>query len=199
MLQFCQACGAECSPTYRFCPRCGGASFSNTPSAPGSTNTSTPASGGQSALSSSPSPSSMRYAGFWRRFAAYLIDYVLLVIAAVVLVFALSVSGAIGNSDISANSAEVLINVFAFFAAWIYFALQESGGFQGTIGKRALGLKVFDLQGRRISFGRATGRYFGKILSSIILGIGWLMVVFTQRKQALHDKVAGTVVLYRGE
>jgi uncharacterized RDD family membrane protein YckC len=59
----------------------------------------------------------------------------------------------------------------------------------------ALGIRVTDLDGGRISFGRATGRYFGKILSGLILGIGFLMAAFTERKQALHDLLAGTLVV----
>jgi uncharacterized RDD family membrane protein YckC len=59
----------------------------------------------------------------------------------------------------------------------------------------ALGIIVTDLEGRRIGFGRATGRYFAKILSALILGIGFLMVAFTQRKQGLHDMIAGTLVV----
>ena len=64
-----------------------------------------------------------------------------------------------------------------------------------TPGKMACGIKVTDLDGRRISFGRATGRFFGKILSTLILLIGFLMQPFTARKQALHDILAGTLVV----
>jgi uncharacterized RDD family membrane protein YckC len=71
----------------------------------------------------------------------------------------------------------------------------ESSAWQGTLGKKALGLTVTDLEGRRISFGRATGRYFAKIISTLILCIGYMMAGFTERKQALHDMIAGTLVL----
>ena len=60
---------------------------------------------------------------------------------------------------------------------------------------RLLGLKVTDLAGNRITFARASGRFFGKILSGMILGIGFLMAGFTARKQALHDILAGCLVL----
>ncbi|MGB6469852.1 MAG: RDD family protein, partial [Candidatus Acidiferrales bacterium] len=66
---------------------------------------------------------------------------------------------------------------------------------QGTLGKRALGLLVTDLEGRRVSFGRASGRYFGKIVSALILMIGFIMAGFTEKKQALHDMLAGCLVL----
>lgn len=63
------------------------------------------------------------------------------------------------------------------------------------MGKLALGIRVTDLEGRRISFPRALGRYFAKFLSAIILGVGFLMVAWTQRKQGLHDMICGTLVL----
>jgi uncharacterized RDD family membrane protein YckC len=77
---------------------------------------------------------------------------------------------------------------------WLYYAFQEAGRYQATIGKRAMGLIVTDLEGYQISFGRATGRYFAKCLSSMTLGIGYIMAGFTQKKQALHDMVASTIV-----
>jgi uncharacterized RDD family membrane protein YckC len=80
--------------------------------------------------------------------------------------------------------------------AWLYFALMESSVKQGTLGKMALGLIVTDLYGRRISFGRASGRFFGKLITSMIpLGIGYMMAGFTEKKQALHDVLAGCLVL----
>jgi uncharacterized RDD family membrane protein YckC len=117
------------------------------------------------------------YAGFWMRVGAYLIDVVILFIPLVI----------IGLMPI--------IGIFGgIIGSWLYFALQESSERQATIGKRALNIYVTDLQGRRISFGQATGRYFGRILSFIILGIGVLMVAFTQQKQGLHDMMASTLI-----
>jgi uncharacterized RDD family membrane protein YckC len=78
---------------------------------------------------------------------------------------------------------------------WLYFSLLESSSWQATLGKKALGLEVTDLAGRRISFGRATGRFFAKYISAIILMIGFLMAAFTEKKQALHDILAGTLVI----
>jgi uncharacterized RDD family membrane protein YckC len=71
----------------------------------------------------------------------------------------------------------------------------ESSASGNTFGKRAVGIRVVDLQGQRISFGNATGRYFGKILSALIVLIGYFMAGFTARKQALHDMMAGTLVI----
>ena len=80
-------------------------------------------------------------------------------------------------------------------AQWLYHACLESSSAQATIGQRAVHLTVTDGSGQRISFGRASGRFFASLLSGVILGIGYLMVAFTQRKQGLHDMVSGCVVL----
>ncbi len=117
------------------------------------------------------------YAGFWLRFVAYLIDFFV--------VFAFQVALAIIP----------LGGIAALAAGWLYFAIMESSDHQATLGKMALGLVVTDLQGRQITFGRATGRYFGKILSAFIFCIGFMMAGFTERKQALHDMLAGALVV----
>ena len=78
---------------------------------------------------------------------------------------------------------------------WLYFALLEASSRQATVGKLAMSIKVTDLSGQRISFGRATGRTFGKFVSSMILMIGYIMAAFTARKQALHDLMAGCLVI----
>ncbi len=74
----------------------------------------------------------------------------------------------------------------------------ESSGCQATLGKMAWGICVTDLDGKRISFGRATGRYFGKILSGLIIFFRYFMISFTRQKQALHDMMAGTLVGNKG-
>src|SRR6202035_5143373 len=79
--------------------------------------------------------------------------------------------------------------------AWLYYALLESSSWHATLGKMALRLQVTDLEGRRIGFGRASGRFFGKIISGMILYIGFLMAGFTEKKQALHDMMAGCLVI----
>jgi uncharacterized RDD family membrane protein YckC len=84
--------------------------------------------------------------------------------------------------------------ILLFFGSWLYEALMESSSYQATLGKMIFGMKVTDLGGNRISFERATGRHFAKILSAMILGIGYIMVGVTERKQGLHDLLAGTLV-----
>jgi uncharacterized RDD family membrane protein YckC len=77
---------------------------------------------------------------------------------------------------------------------WLYFAIQEASKAQATFGKRAFGLQVETLSGERPSFARASGRWLAKWLTLLTLGVGFLMVTWTARHQALHDKVAGTLV-----
>ena len=84
--------------------------------------------------------------------------------------------------------------VLTIAASWLYEAVMESSSYQATLGKMILGMKVSDLYGNRISFARATGRHFAKILSAMILCIGFIMVGLTERKQGLHDLIAGTLV-----
>lgn len=151
-----------------------------------------------------------KFAGFWWRFLAYLIDGVLIwffnwiVITPVKALFGISAASAISSGNMYETQAIGLMG--AFFGAamvlylvlivviWLYFALMESSKFQGTVGKIAIGIIVTDMEGNRISFARATGRYFGKILSSLIFMIGFIMAGFTEKKQALHDMLAGTLV-----
>lgn len=79
--------------------------------------------------------------------------------------------------------------------SWLYFAFMESGDGQATVGKKALGLMVTDLEGQRIDFGRASGRYFGNFVSIITFFIGYLVMLFNPKGQCLHDMMAGTVVI----
>lgn len=205
MLLFCQSCGAECAPTYRFCPRCGGANLANTQPGPVASSAAIASAGISPTVAVTVQPhvanpisvTAMRYAGFWRRLLAYVLDHVVLLAAAFLVGLVIAILGLASTLD--SNGVDVLFNIFGVVAAWLYFALQESGTHQATLGKRALGLKVFDMQGQRLTFGKATGRHFGKILSALILCIGFFMAAFTERKQALHDQLAGTVVLSRGE
>jgi uncharacterized RDD family membrane protein YckC len=119
------------------------------------------------------------YAGFWKRLAAFIIDYLIIGAATFALIFV----------------SMGFLYPAAIVAGWLYFALMESSEKQATLGKMALGIIVTDMEGERISFGRATGRYFGKILSAIILYIGHIMIAFTEKKQGLHDMLANTLVV----
>lgn len=129
------------------------------------------------------------YAAFWRRMVAAVLDSVVLWLGMVIIVV---VMAAIGSGD---GEGGALVFPISLAGAWLYSALMESSSRQATLGKLALGIKVSDLNGQRIGFGRATGRHFGKLISSITLCIGYVMAGFTRRRQALHDKIAGTLVV----
>lgn len=144
------------------------------------------------------------YAGFWLRFVAMIIDGILL--SACGCIMGGCIGGAFGaaggmrggSSGSGLNiAAQVVIQLGGIIIGWLYFALMESGPWQATLGKKALGLVVTDLAGNRITFGRATGRHFAKWISSIILLIGYMMAGWTEKKQALHDKIADTLVVKR--
>lgn len=144
------------------------------------------------------------HAGFWRRFAAYIIDsFIVGAVAGVVyvlLALVVFVPAAASHQEISTVRLIVMIGVFdlvALVGTWLYFALCESSKWQATPGKLALGLCVTDLFGHRIGFGRASGRFFGKIISGLILNIGYMMAGWTERKQALHDMLAACCVVSR--
>lgn len=147
-----------------------------------------------------------QYAGFWLRFVAALIDGILLATCGCI------VGGCIGGAFGAAGGmrgassatgmhigTQVLIQFSGIIIGWLYHALMESGPWQATLGKKALGLMVTDLQGGRITFGRASGRHFAKMISGIILLIGYMMAGWTEKKQALHDIIAGTLVVKRQE
>lgn len=87
-----------------------------------------------------------------------------------------------------------LLILAVILVQWLYDALLTSSTWQATVGKKLLKLKVTDMEGNKISFGRATGRFFGKLLSGMMCNIGYIMAAFTERKQALHDMIAGTLV-----
>jgi len=145
----------------------------------------------------------LTYAGFWRRLAAYLIDELVLISVQTTLATAVIVIAPTDLVRVAEDLSPLLAAIVwaaylsPVFAAisWAYFALLESSPAGATLGKIVLGLRVTDTRGDPISFARASIRYWLKILSTLTLMIGWLMAGFTPRKQALHDLLAGTLVL----
>ncbi len=138
---------------------------------------------------------SVEYAGFWRRFAASFIDQILLLIVVTILGSIFGFAFATVTGPGASDSSPVFGFILGEVIGWLYYALMESSDMQATFGKKALGLVVTDMDHNRISFGQATGRYFAKIISGIILGIGYLMIAFTPKKQGLHDMIASTLVV----
>jgi uncharacterized RDD family membrane protein YckC len=149
------------------------------------------------------------YSGFWRRLAALLVDAPLRFAIGLGLVFlpmrflVLSTASRYGSTEpnylwsvMSSRERGVVIALWLFAAVivpWLYTAMQEASTAKATLGKRLMRIQVTDLKGERISFGRASGRFFGRLLPTF--GIGYLMAAFTRRKQALHDLVAGCVLV----
>ena len=209
---FCPKCGTQLADDAAFCTNCGQA-IQRAPSAAYPSPAAPPPLQPEPVeVDQQPAPPvwqtsqvsrpPVAYAGFWLRLVAYIIDAMILGIVGVGAFFPLF------RANIHAFTAEnpwevytsvsrplLAIRLLALMLSWIYYASMESSTWQATLGKKILGFKVTDLAGNRISFARASGRFFGKILSGMILGIGFLMAGFTARKQALHDILAGCLVL----
>lgn len=198
---FCSKCGSTVAEGVAFCAACG------QPVAAVSGGQSSAYAGGAPVIASARKP--VAYAGFWLRFVAIIIDSIAVGAAARILLFpffaALGMRMAFMRSwpmaPMAPGAILALIGTLFWLIAimsvvkWLYYALLESSGWQATLGKKALGLMVTDLEGQRINFGRATGRFFAKIISGLILWIGFIMAGFTEKKQALHDMIAGTLVI----
>ncbi len=166
----------------------------------------------------------MIYAGFWRRFVALIIDSFVLLIPMVIVMSALGIPAfstdfaasfspdkiqsldpeqmqeiatQIRQQMIAVIPSIMLMQLLNLLIWWLYYAIMESSPLQATLGKLAVGSIVTDLDGDRISFLKATGRHFGKLISALILCLGYLMAGFTERKQALHDLIAGCLVIQK--
>ena len=152
------------------------------------------------------------HAGFWKRVAAYILDAIVLYIPNMLIMKVMGGDAAQETMKQAMIAAPgdlhaMMAAYHQFYAtmgvpiiittvlAWLYFAVCESSPWQATLGKLALGIRVTDLHGNRIGFPHALGRYLAKFLSVLILGIGFLMVGWTKRKQGLHDMLAKTLVL----
>lgn len=198
--QFCSQCGASMSPT---------ASATATPHAalgpplaPAAANPYPAAAAypGATAYPAAAVFSGAGYGGFWIRVVAAIIDAI--IVRVVVIPFGAifggmsllpGIAGGMPNLGMMMFGAGITL-VLVLVGGWLYEAFLESSSYQATLGKMIFGMKVTDLNGNRISFARATGRHFAKIVSGMILCIGFIMVGFTERKQGLHDMLAGTLV-----
>ena len=206
---FCSKCGAVAAADAAFCQSCG-APISRTYPA-GSPGMAVSPHSGAGAIAYA---SNVTYAGFWLRFLAYLIDSLVLGAALMVLLvpFFFLFGGVAILESLPRHRFErfapgefvgfiwlifMLVSV-SVLVKWLYYAYLESGERQATWGKQALGVYVTDLAGNRVTFGRASGRFFGKIVTGLVpLGLGYIMAGFTERRQALHDMIASCLVLRR--
>jgi uncharacterized RDD family membrane protein YckC len=158
----------------------------------------------------------VQFAGFWLRVVAYLIDSVIMGLGFMALFIPFAVmtglTAALGSIHPGEDPRDVgallggtfflgLITLvsLALLGGWLYHAKMESSSWQATLGKKALNLRVTDMAGTRVTFGRATGRHFAKLITGLIpLGVGFALAGLTERRQALHDMLAGCLVLRDG-
>ena len=141
------------------------------------------------------------YAGFWKRFGAYFLDLIFIYFLTSPLRWIINdLIGISGNFEdsFSLETRTMGFNIWVFYTfifQWCYFAAFESSPLMATPGKWAAGIYVSNMKGGRVTFGQASGRFFGKLLSSLLFGVGYLMAAFTPEKQALHDQLSACLVL----
>jgi len=196
---YCNKCGAPNSVEAQFCSRCGGA-LNPVPAArsPAEAVAAAPVGAGPYTPVSA---AAVGYGGFWIRVVAFIIDAIIVRAVAwpVSMILGLGgLAGMMGGFPLGVLGLHLfgsgVVLMLVLFGSWLYEAFMLSSPYQATLGKMIFGMKVTDLYGNRISFARATGRHFAKWLSGMLLGIGYIMVGFTERKQGLHDMLAGTLV-----
>ncbi len=200
---FCQACGTNVADGTAFCTSCGRPIVGYSVGQPGAVAIAAPYPTGTVATSTN-------YAGFWLRLVAAILDNIILTVPVAplaILMFASmlpAVALARGNPAfmVAAFLPRLIFFVILLLAMkWLYWALMESSSWQATLGKKALGLYVTDLEGNRVSFGKASGRFWsGRGLSMVPLGNLYYLVDciccgFTESKQAVHDMIAGCLVM----
>lgn len=185
----CPKCGVETAEGEAYCRACGRSLADPATDEPGRIEAASPATNHPVA-----------YAGFWLRAVAYVLDSLLTgFLVGVFILGPLMQRAGISPENpwemlTSTNPQVIAMKLLATMASWLYWALLESSAWQATLGKRLLGLQVTDLAGRRISFARASGRHFAKIISGLLFFGGFVMAGFTEKKQALHDLLAGCLV-----
>lgn len=182
---FCSNCGTAVNGTETYCPKC---------AAPQPNRFVTP----QTVVRPT------TYAGFWVRFIAIFIDSIIINAVMTPIAFVLMIPiGLSMRPDEQPDPAQVMrfmmpmimIAGFTLVVSWLYEALMMSSSKRATLGKMIFGIIVVDTEGRQLTFGHATGRHFAKWISNMTMLIGYIMAAFTERKQALHDVIAGTLVL----
>jgi len=198
---YCTKCGAGLAQGAVFCSVCGQTTGGPT------TVAGVPV---VSAGGAWPAGPVLPYAGFWLRFVAYIIDGFVLGAGFIAIIVVLAMVTGLGSAVSRIHSGEDIGEAFALLGVasiflgigiaivggWLYFAMMESSSWQATLGKRALSIEVTDMAGQRISFGRASGRHFGKIITNLIpFAIGWILAGVTEKKQALHDMIASCLVV----
>ncbi|MGA2160952.1 MAG: RDD family protein [Methanoregula sp.] len=198
---FCPKCGKETDASGQFCQWCGAPIDAAPPAA-------------VAAPEVDEGPEVGVYAGLGRRFVAFIVDFILIALFGIIVVAFFNQANGImylyylvaahapisslteAGTPIAALSPIVAaVGLLIIVVPWLYYAGFESSRGQATPGKVLMRLEVTDLEGNRISFARATLRFFGKFISLIIIFIGFIMIGLTKKRQGLHDKIAGCLVL----
>jgi len=200
---FCPKCGKETDASGQFCQWCG-APIEAAPAVPA----------GVVAPEVDEAPDVGIYAGLGRRFVAFIVDFILITIFGIFAIAFFNVANGImylyylvvshapisslteaGTPIAAIGPIVAAVGLLIVIVPWLYYAGFESSRGQATPGKILMRLEVTDLEGNRISFGRATLRFFGKYISTLIIFIGFIMIGLTKKRQGLHDKIAGCLVL----
>lgn len=206
---YCSKCGASIADNASFCSACG-----NATGGAGTTQTQV------GVLPPPPPPPHVAagtpalYAGFWLRVVAAIIDYLIIGVPLGAIFFGLIASSLPALMRMQGEGGAPMMIVFTILprliafavislvGSWLYWAAMESSDWQATLGKKALGLYVTDMEGRRCSFGKTSGRFWGgrgigavPYLGGLYFLISCIMAGFTERKQALHDMIANCLVL----
>lgn len=162
---------------------------------------SAPHSSGAAPTASTTGNTALRYSGFWVRWAAAMIDgWVTTIVTYVIFIpfgFSMGIMGsATGNEEAFSIGTAIVTMLLSFLLVLGYYVLMTYY-YGATLGKMAVGARVCAEDGSRLSFGTVVLREFvGKLVSGILLYAGYLMVAFTDRKRALHDMMAHSVVVY---
>lgn len=203
---YCSNCGTSLNEGASFCMQCGQSALAVAVPA----GAVAPLNAPLMAVPGAASYVRLSYAGFWLRFVASIIDGFVFFLCFIVIMIPLLFLTGVGSGLAHLHPGETPDEVFGMLGVlfivgivfisivgnWLYHALLESSHWQATPGKKLLGLRVTDEQGSHISFGRATGRHFAKMISGLIpFGIGYIIAGFTQKKQAVHDMIASCLVL----
>jgi len=200
---YCPKCGKETDTSGQFCQWCG---------APIEAAAAVPVVPAAEEVEETPDVGV--YAGLGRRFVAFIVDFILIIILGLIAVaffnqvngimylyYIVALHAPIASLTTAGTPVAALTPIVAAFGLlvvvvpWLYYAGFESSRGQATPGKVLMRLEVTDMEGNRVSFARATLRFFGKFISLIIIFIGFIMIGVTKKRQGLHDKIAGCLVL----
>ena len=182
---FCPNCGQENAPGARACETCGADLTRVTVAQPDSQTAKQAVSVDRPAFI---------YGGFWRRLVAYFIDY--LVLIPVVALFSIPLIISIYDGTAGENPTDVLLLLLTLYLVRpLYFTILEASAKQATLGKMMVRLIVTDADGNRISFGRAAGRNYARIISEYFFYVGYIIIAFNKKKQGLHDLLASTIII----